>query len=58
MSTLSVTLGTYADVFDDLRSVSIEQADSYLNQADLSVQGYENETQNPESKDSGFICFD
>ncbi len=36
-SDIKVTLDTYADVFDNFQSVSIEQADSYLNQVGLAV---------------------
>jgi len=34
---IKVTLDTYADVFDNFQSVSIEQSDSYLNQVGLAV---------------------
>jgi integrase len=36
-SDIKVTLNTYADVFDNFQSVSIEQSDSYLNQVGLAV---------------------
>ena len=36
-SDIKVTLDTYADVFDNFQSVSVEKADSYLNQVGLAV---------------------
>jgi len=36
-SDIKVTLDTYADVFDNFQSVSVEQSDSYLNQVGLAV---------------------
>ncbi|HAQ64139.1 MAG TPA: hypothetical protein DCR23_06730 [Ruminococcaceae bacterium] len=36
-SDIKVTLDTYADVFDNFQSISVEQADSYLNQVSLAV---------------------
>ena len=36
-SDIKVTLDTYADVFDNFQSISVEQADSYLNQVGLAV---------------------
>ena len=36
-SDIKVTLDTYADVFDNFQSISIEKADSYLNQVGLAV---------------------
>ena len=34
---IKVTLDTYADVFDNFQSISVEKADSYLNQVGLAV---------------------
>ena len=36
-SDIKVTLDTYADVFDNFQSISVEKADSYLNQVGLAV---------------------
>ena len=36
-SDIKVTLDTYADVFDNFQSVSVEKADCYLNQVGLAV---------------------
>ena len=36
-SDIKVTLDTYADVFDNFQSISVEKADSYLNQIGLAV---------------------
>jgi len=36
-SDIKVTLDTYADVFDNFQSVSVEKSDSYLNQVGLAV---------------------
>ncbi len=34
---VDITLDTYADVFDNFQSVSVEQADSYLTEVGLAV---------------------
>jgi len=36
-SDIKVTLDTYADVFDNFQSISVEKSDSYLNQVGLAV---------------------
>ncbi|MBQ5995387.1 MAG: integrase [Clostridia bacterium] len=36
-SDIKVTLDTYADVFDNFQSISVEKADSYLTKVGLAV---------------------